>query len=270
LDRNGFKRRVQSILADMRPYHKYSKVYDLLLKGERNYDADCDFIESDLTRFLRSDLKPLRILDIGCGTGEHAIMLSRRGYQVTGIDVSKEMIEQAVQKAKVARVRAEFFVQDMRRLKLNQVFDCALSIFGSFTRLMDEGDYKRFYEGLHHHLRSRGLFIFDFINTDGVIPNYRDWKFKKKGNLTVIRLDSSDFQRQENLLNERHECFIIKNGKIEDHFIEIHKLKTHRMREIKGILEAYGFNLVKTVSEVVGYSKPKESFAIRVVARKRD
>jgi len=260
-------------VVDLRPYQKYSKVYDLLLKGEHDYKADCDFIESIITKFSKSDLKLLRILDIGCGTGEHAIMLSRRGYQVTGVDASKGMIEQAVRKARVAGVQAEFYVQDMRYLRLNRVFDCALSIFGSFARLMDEGDFKRFFGGLHRHLSGSGLIIFDFINTEGVIPHHRDWKLKEKGNLTAIRLDSSDFQRQWNLLNERHECFIIKDGKVEDRFIEIHKLRTHGMKEIKGILKAYGFNFMKSVvseSGVESCLKPIKPFSMRVIARKSD
>jgi len=45
-------------MVDLRPYQKYSKVYDLLLKGERDYEADCDFMESSITKYLKSELKP--------------------------------------------------------------------------------------------------------------------------------------------------------------------------------------------------------------------
>ena len=74
----------------------YASTYDVLYK-EKNYEAECDFLEELFRRYSGKDIK--RLLDMGCGTGGHAIPLARRGYKVSGIDRSPEMVAIAKQKA---------------------------------------------------------------------------------------------------------------------------------------------------------------------------
>jgi len=89
----------------------YEKEYDVL---ERVFaEHSCETVRS--------------ILDVGCGTGSHALILSKRGYSVTGIDISKVMIEKANMKAEREKVEVDFFIQDMRNLNLDREFDCAPS-----------------------------------------------------------------------------------------------------------------------------------------------
>lgn len=248
----------------MEPYAEYSKYYDFLLKDELDYEGDCNFVELSLAKL--GCPRPFRILDIGCGTGEDSIRLTKRGHEVTGIDASAGMIDEATKKAKSEGLLTEFFVQDMRGLRLDRVFDCAICLRGGFARLMDNGDFGLFFGGLSHHLRSGGLFIFDFVNTDGVVSGHRNWKLKEKEGLLVVRLDRSDFQQQQNLLIEHHEFLVIENGKLIDHFTEIHKLRTHSLSKVKEILVAHGFVLIEPYGdEVEKYAK--DLFAIRCVSR---
>jgi len=184
------------------------------------------------------------------------------------------MIEQAIKKARAEDIEAKFFIHDMRKIKLNQVFHCAISLRGSFPRLIDEDDFKLFFEGLSSHLISRGLFIFDFINADGVVPGHRDWKIKEKGNLAVIRLDRADFRKELNLLEEYHEFFVMEGDNLTNRWKETHRLRTHGIGEIEGTLRKYRFDLLKpraNVAEKVDSDKlQKQPFAIRAIARKSD
>ena len=66
----------------------YAQQYDLLYQG-KNYDAEVALLER---LFAKHDLTGNAVLDLGCGTGQHAIRLARRGYEVTGVDRSPEML----------------------------------------------------------------------------------------------------------------------------------------------------------------------------------
>lgn len=69
-----------------------------------------------------------RILDIGCGTGRHSVELAKRGYQVTGIDISTGMLAIALAKAEEAGVEVEFIAGDATQLRFEPVFDAAICL----------------------------------------------------------------------------------------------------------------------------------------------
>ena len=100
----------------MSVFQKLGEYYDLIYSEFPDYKAECDFIEKTAKKF--SEEKPRRILDLGCGTGSHALILAKRGYQVTGIDQSDSVIRRAKERAKELKIKAHFFVQDMREIKL--------------------------------------------------------------------------------------------------------------------------------------------------------
>src|SRR2546421_4292571 len=91
-------------------YHRFARYYDLIYHGLVNYEGDVDFLESVFRRF---HIAPKRVLDLGCGTGNHDLPLARRGYRVTGIDQSREMLALARKKAVAYRVRPRFVRADM-------------------------------------------------------------------------------------------------------------------------------------------------------------
>ncbi len=72
--------------------------------------AEADFLERTLG-------KKRRLLDVPCGNGRHSLELARRGCRMTGVDLSPEFIAEARSAAKAERLRAEFVVGDMRRLR---------------------------------------------------------------------------------------------------------------------------------------------------------
>ena len=80
----------------MSVFGDYAQFYDSLYQ-EKDYDIECDFLEKIFTHYAQSPI--VSILDLGCGTGGHAIPMAHRGYQVTGVDLSKEMLAQARQKS---------------------------------------------------------------------------------------------------------------------------------------------------------------------------
>jgi 2-polyprenyl-3-methyl-5-hydroxy-6-metoxy-1,4-benzoquinol methylase len=129
-------------------------------------DGECDFIEAEL-QFN----KDLSILDVGCGTGRHAIELTKRGYDVTGIDLSESQLEQARKKASAQHLTIDFQQHDARKLPFREEFDVALMLCEGGFPLMetDEMNYE-ILKNVTNALRPGSRFIFTTLN--GLFPLY--------------------------------------------------------------------------------------------------
>lgn len=136
----------------------------------KEYERECDLLEKIFAKFSIEKIKS--ILDVGCGIGSHALILSNRGYRVTGIDISKVMIRKAEESAKERKIRTEFLVQNMRNIRLNRKFDCAIML-GVFGHIFSYKDLLDTLSSLKLHLGKDGLFVFDFWNARGVSKQAR-------------------------------------------------------------------------------------------------
>lgn len=128
--------------------------------------GECDFIESEVNYN-----KSLKVLDIGCGTGRHSIELAKRGYSVTGIDMSESQLSRAAEKAKEAGVKVNFQKCDARKLTFKKEFDLAIMLCEGGFPLM-ETDEMNFdiLKNVEKALNSPGKFILTTLN--GLFPLY--------------------------------------------------------------------------------------------------
>jgi len=128
--------------------------------------GECDFIEKE----LKSD-KSLKILDVGCGTGRHAIELSKRKYIVTGIDLSETQLTRAREKAESNNLKIDFQKQDARNLPFNNEFDIAIMLCEGGFPLMETDEMNfEILKSVTKSLREHGKFIFTTLN--GLFPLY--------------------------------------------------------------------------------------------------
>lgn len=126
--------------------------------------GECDFIEQEVGRD-----KSIKIIDIGCGTGRHSIELSKRGYNVTGVDLSESQINRARKKAKEAKVAIDFQTQDARNLPFNSEFDLAIMLCEGGFSLMETDEMNfEILKSATRALKSQGKFIFTALN--GLFP----------------------------------------------------------------------------------------------------
>lgn len=152
----------------MKVYEKLSKYYDLLYGRKDRILAECDFLETIFRKYCQH--KPSRILDIGCGTGNHALILAERNYNVVAIDQSLNMIKEAKKKSKSKKNKVLFFAKNMAEIKLKEKVDCAISFFNSFGYLTNQIDLQHFFSNLYCNLKDESLFVFEFWNIGGVKP----------------------------------------------------------------------------------------------------
>lgn len=136
----------------------------------RGTSGECDFIESEI-----GFNKQLRLLDIGCGTGRHTIELTRRGYQVTGIDYSESMLRRAKGKASEQKLVIDFQHQDARNLPFTNEFDVVIMLCEGAFPLMETDEMNfQILKNAARALNNKGKLIFTTLN--GLFPLFHSVK----------------------------------------------------------------------------------------------
>lgn len=224
-------------------FEEIGEHYDSIYREVVNYEKECDVLEKIFAKTSRK--KPKSLLDVGCDNGSHALILSKRGYSVTGIDISKVMIEKARKKSKKQKIKADFFVQDIRNIKLNRKFDCAICMFGGFGYILTYDDLIDVFSGLKKHLNKDGLFVFEFWNTGGLKPSpYKSWMKTQDESTTLYRFSESNFDPYINILNVNMHFIVIRKDKLVETFSETHKIRCYTLAELQQYLSNNEFELL--------------------------
>lgn len=132
--------------------------------------GECDFIEQEI-----AFNKNMRILDIGCGTGRHSIELTKRGYNVTGVDLSDSQLKHAREKSLQQKLSIDFQKHDARNLPFIEEFDLAIMLCEGAFPLMetDEMNYQ-ILKSAARSLKPGGKFVFTTLN--GLFPLFHSVK----------------------------------------------------------------------------------------------
>ena len=147
---------------------------------EEQTNPQCDFAVSALA------LEPgARVLDLCCGQGRHAVELARRGFRVSGLDLSEHLLGLAQRRAEEAGVQVEFVRRDMRDLPWENEFDAVLNLFTSFGYLETEED-QRVLAAVAGALRPEGRVMIDLMNREKLLTGFRpkNW-YEHEGHLVL-------------------------------------------------------------------------------------
>ncbi|MFQ5837825.1 MAG: class I SAM-dependent DNA methyltransferase [Thermoplasmata archaeon] len=219
------------------PYARSAPYYDFVYESIVDYEGECDLLEAIFQRY--GERKVETVLDLGCGTGNHAMILSSRGYRVVGIDRSEEFVRLAIEKSRTLKNAPSFLVGDMTRLDLRERFDALICMFGGFgyiprERLLDT------MRGFAERLKEGGLLIFEFWNTGGVKPGHTSWFEREAEHLTLIRLSGSEFEPNSGVLEASMKYYVIRAGRLEEAFEELHRLTTYLRKDMRDTLRRAG------------------------------
>ncbi len=167
-------------------FENYAVKYDQEIYTQGTI-GECDFIEKEINYAKNS-----KILDIGCGTGRHSIELSKRGYQVIGIDLSSSALKHAQKKALAENLSINFQQHDARNLPFSQEFDLAIMICEGAFPLMETDEMNfQILQNAANALKSNGKFIFTTLN--GLFPLFHSVKDFLNANIQEGNTDEHSF-----------------------------------------------------------------------------
>lgn len=222
-------------------FGNYAYYYNLLYK-DKDYVSESDYIQTLINRF--STIKVQSILDLGCGTGIHAHLLSQKGYSVVGVDRSQKMIESA--KTRETN-HLKFLVGDITTFKLGKKFDVITSLFHVISYVTLNEDLEAFFVNISDHLNDNGLFIFDCWYGPAVLTDRPAIRIKRLEDeqILVTRIAEPVMHPNENIVNIKYEVLI--ENKTDGHnekICETHPVRYFFKPEIELFLPRYGFELL--------------------------
>ena len=138
-------------------YQAFAELYDELM-NDVDYEGWADYYVRLLSIY---GVRGGKICECACGTGSLTIPLFRRGYQMTGVDASQEMLWQAAQKTRKQGIAIPYVRQDMRALNLHRPMDAVLATCDGVNYLLTEEDLKSFFRAAYRAVRPGGAFLFD-------------------------------------------------------------------------------------------------------------
>ncbi len=236
------------------------KLY-LEIYNKRNFEEAAIFVN-----LLQRELKIptyYKVLDICCGAGRHSIELARRGFDVTGFDLSEFLITEAKKqfnKIPEKNLKLKFLIKDMRNFNFRKKFDIAVNVFSSFGYFDNDKENFRVFYNSNKSLKSNGWFVFDFINSDFLFKN-----------LVSV---SADIINGKKIVQKRRieNGFVIKdiyiNSDKKPSYSEILRLYSHD--DITDAMDINGFKVIKMFGDYYGNKFVKSKSSRLIIFAKKN
>lgn len=235
-------------------YGRFARYYDEIYHEILDYKADCDYLETLFRQRLHR--RPESILDLGCGTGNHAIELARRGYEVVGLDKSVSQLAVARQKVSGRGLPVKFIHGDMVKFRLRRRFDAVICMFGGFGYMLSDRDLRSHFASVREHLPTDGVYVFEFWQESAVVPGHQSWLARDRPH-RLLRLDQASFDRAKHRLTIDFQFYVFRGKQLADRFSEAHTVRVYALPEMRKLLLRSGFEL----SAAYGGTATKKSLA---------
>lgn len=225
----------------MSVFDRYARYYDLLYR-DKDYCGEAEYLH----RLIQSKVPGARtVLNLGCGSGRHDRILAGYGYQVTGVDLSRQML-QAAREAAAGNPALKYAEGDIRSVRLGERFDVVLSLFHVMSYQSSTDDLLAACATACAHLGPSGSFIFDCWHGPGVLtdPPVVRVKELEDPSIAVTRIAQPVMHPAENTVDVNYLVFV--KDKESGAITEVRE--THRMRylfelEVRQLLESSGLEL---------------------------
>lgn len=247
-------------------YESLAQVYDKIMREDINY---ADWAEYTSELLQKNGINKGKILDLGCGTGGITLEMSRLGWQMSGVDISEEMLKEAAKKFTKENAAIKLYRQDIAELKLDECFDGAMATFDTFNYLCDRAMLVKALKNVRHSLKIGGILVFDYntrfkladILGDNTYSYYSDetvyiWENEYNPNTQICKMQLTFFLRRENGLYERR--------------TETHRQRAYSLTQWKNILKESGFTFLHAYDQLSNEEIHQESFEekIFIIAQK--
>jgi SAM-dependent methyltransferase len=227
-------------------FANYANYYDLLYQ-DKDYVGEADFIHNLLKKYA-PDAKT--IMEMGCGTGNHAMLLAKEGYQIYGVDSSDEMLAKANDRLSglpdIFPLRPHFSLGDVRNVRLNQTFDVVISLFHVISYQSTNIDLQSAINTAKAHLNPGGIFIFDVWYGPTVLRDLPSVRVKRLKNefISVTRLAEPKILENDNCVDVNYSISIKDiNTEFTEEIQETHRMRYFSKPELEFFLNQGGFEM---------------------------
>jgi SAM-dependent methyltransferase len=230
-------------------FERYAAVYDLLYQ-EKDYDAECDFLEEAFRRWAGRRVR--RILDLGCGTAGHAVRLAKRGYEVLGVDRSPSMLAEAHHKTSAAGLteRLKFVQADVADLPVGDSFDAVICMFAVLSYQTNDEQLSGLLRSARLSLPEGGLFVADFWFGPAVVAQRPETRTKilNGGCGHTIRTAIPVWNTAEHSVQVNYQVLQYRDRSLTDEIRETHSLRYFFLPELQEQLASADFQVAHVCS----------------------
>ena len=223
----------------------YANEYDLLY-GEKDYEIECDMLEAVFRRYVGAT--PHLILDLGCGTGNHAFPLARPGYIVTGVDLSESMLSSAREKASqlADKTNPVFYHSNIQNFQIEKKFDVVLMMFAVLGYQLENRHVVDALDTVRKHLKPGGIFVFDVWYGPAVLAIQPSDRIKviPTENGQLIRYASGSLDTYHQLGDVNYHLWRIQDKQVISETMEEHRMRYFFAQELAFFLEKAGMELL--------------------------
>ena len=226
----------------MGAYEALAASYDRLT-NDVDYRATVDFYRDILAQ---EGLHPRTAVDLACGTGTVSLLLARQGLNVTGVDLSEEMLTMAQQKAEGLENPPRFVRQSLQELTLPRGVDLAVCALDSLDYITDPQDCAEAIRRVYRALNPGGVFIFD-VNTPEKLRAMDGQVFLDEDD-DVYCVWRGEFEEETNICSYGMDLFQ-RQGRLWRRSFEEHREYAYSAEQLTGFLKAAGFTGIRVYGD---------------------
>ena len=234
----------------MDAYHALAASYDRLT-NDVDYEATVEFYMEILRR---EGITPRTVVDLACGTGSVTEILARKGYRVTGVDMSEEMLTEAAMKTMDMDQPPMYSCQLLQNLRLPRGVDMAVCALDSLDYILDPADCKEAIRRTYKVLNPGGIFIFD-VNTPEKLRAMDDQVFLDEDD-DVYCVWRGEFDEETNICSYGMDLFQ-RVGKMWRRSFEEHREYAYSQEQLTEFLKDAGFTHIEVYADRL-FEAPRE------------
>ena len=250
-------------------FEKYAVYYDLLYK-EKDYQTEANYILSLIKKYQPDTQK---ILEFGSGSGIHGRILANAGFQVSGIERSKEMIELGLSSNQGKDQNTSFSCRqgDCTSTFLGDDFDTVISLFHVLSYQTSNEGVLAMLENAHRQLKRGGVFIFDYWFAPAVWHIGPTLQVKRVSNqqLKITRIAEPECFQKQNIVKVNYQTFAekLKSNHISE-IKETHEMRAFEIDEVSNFAKKAGFSVMHSEEWLTGQPPSNETWGICSILQK--